>query len=258
MRGEHSKVKYTKQREEIQKEIRRSGKPEMWRANGLNLTEEEVREAMKNSRSNKEAARWLDISFLTYKRYAETFIDLDTGKSLYEVHKNKQGVGIPRKGSGRPIKIEKYTDEELRENQVYSSSALARLKATMMETGKLGYTCACCGYAEKRVTDMKVPLLLNFKNGKKSDWRIENLRWVCYNCSFLLGLDYFSNSLTQKIESLVPTELKDMNVVDQVQKFYDMDDILLGQFKKLGLDNIEDPKPKEAPTQDLSDLIDYI
>jgi hypothetical protein len=200
----------------------------------------------------------LDISFLTYKRYAETFIDLDTGKSLYEIHKNKNGIGIPKSGSGRPIRVDRYTEEELRENQVYSSTALKKLKATLMYKGLIGYTCACCGFSEKRVSDMKVPLVLNFKNGKKSDWRIENLRWVCYNCSFLLGLDYFSNPTIEVIEGLVPEQVSDMNVIDRVQKFYDMDDILLGQFKKLGLDNIEDPKPKETPTQDLSDLIDYI
>lgn len=256
MRGSHSKVKGSKRREEWLDAERHSGKPGAWRYNGLNLTEEEVREAMKNSRSNKEAARWLDVTLATYRKYAKSFIDLDTGKSLYEIHYNKQGVGIPRKGSGKKLNIETFLDQELKENQVYSTNALVRLKSALMSSGKLGYTCSCCGYAEKRVSDMKVPLLLNFKNGKKSDWRIENLRWVCYNCSFLLGLDYFSNTLTQKIETLVPTELTDVNVVDQVQKFYDMDDILLEQFKKMGLE--DKPKELEIKEHDLSDLIDYI
>ncbi len=51
---------------------------------------------MENTKSNAEAARFLKVSFTTYKKYARLYTDRDTGKTLYELHKNQFGVGIPK------------------------------------------------------------------------------------------------------------------------------------------------------------------
>jgi 5-methylcytosine-specific restriction endonuclease McrA len=42
--------------------------------------------------------------------------------------------------------------------------------------------CEICGYSEKRITDGKVPLILAFKDGERSNHILENLEIVCYNC----------------------------------------------------------------------------
>ena len=39
-----------------------------------------------------------------------------------------------------------------------------------------------CGYSESRITDGKVPLILAFKDGDRSNHVLENLEIVCYNC----------------------------------------------------------------------------
>ena len=60
----------------------------------LDIPESEIRYAMENTKSNAEAARFLKISFTTYKKYARLYTDRDTDKTLYELHKNQFGIGI--------------------------------------------------------------------------------------------------------------------------------------------------------------------
>ena len=54
----------------------------------LNVPESDIRYAMENTKSNAAAARFLKISFTSYKKYARMYTDRDTGKTLYELHKN--------------------------------------------------------------------------------------------------------------------------------------------------------------------------
>ena len=51
----------------------------------LNLSESEIRYAMENTKSNSEAARFLNVSFTTYKKYAKQFIDSKSDKTLWGV-----------------------------------------------------------------------------------------------------------------------------------------------------------------------------
>jgi hypothetical protein len=127
-----------------------------------------------------------------------------------------------------------------------------------MTDGRLGYQCSACRYGEKRLTDMKAPLLLNFKNNKKSDWRIENLQWLCYNCHFLFVGDIFSNKMLQKVEAL-PLHTEGMK--EEVQEVYQLDDFYYTHLKNLGLDGSGDVMFKtgqeEKDYQDGDELIDF-
>jgi hypothetical protein len=60
----------------------------------LNLSESEIRYAMENTKSNSEAARFVKVSFTTYKKYAKMYTDSESGKTLWELHKNQAGKGI--------------------------------------------------------------------------------------------------------------------------------------------------------------------
>ena len=53
----------------------------------LNLLKTNILYAMENSKSNMEAARFLRVSYPTYKKYAKMYKDDDTGQSLFEMHK---------------------------------------------------------------------------------------------------------------------------------------------------------------------------
>jgi hypothetical protein len=71
------------------------------------ISKEDCLRAMENTRSNRGAARFLRCSFVHYKRYARTYVDETTGITLFELHKNQAGVGIPKflpnKGKKAPL-----------------------------------------------------------------------------------------------------------------------------------------------------------
>jgi hypothetical protein len=234
----------------------KEGRPEHWWNRGLQLSEQKIREAMANTRSNKEAARWLGITDITYKKYAKAHIDEATGKSLFELHKNQAGKGMPKNWVGGIWK--KNLDEMLVDSQPINSKRIMRLKDLLMKDGRLGYQCSTCQFSEKRLTDMKAPLLLNFVNGKKSDWRIENLRWLCYNCYFLYVEDPFSNKMIQRVES-IPLDAPEIK--EDAQKLFQLDDFYFEHLKKLGLDGDGDVRFKDINTptgmDELDDLVDY-
>ena len=55
----------------------------------MNLTESQIRYAMANTYSNRGAARFLNVSINTYLKYAEQYVDSETGLNLRDLHKQK-------------------------------------------------------------------------------------------------------------------------------------------------------------------------
>jgi hypothetical protein len=208
---------------------------------GYQFTEEDILRAMANTRSNAEASRYLKCSINTYEKYAKSYIDPNTGKSLWHIHMNTASRGIPKKWTTSAWKGN--LEDLLKEKQLNNPKRLARLKDLLMKDGRLGYCCTTCNFSEKRLTDMKVPLMLHFKNGVRTDWRIENLQWLCYNCSFLYGLDYFSNRMVRDIETM---QSDNQEQKDDVKKFYEIDDFYLDHLNKLGLDDKGDIKQSDT------------
>jgi hypothetical protein len=60
------------------------------------ITKEQILAAQARTKSNKAASRYLHISYNHYKKYAKTYKDQETGKSLFELHLNQAGKGIPK------------------------------------------------------------------------------------------------------------------------------------------------------------------
>lgn len=147
----------------------------------LNLTEAQIRYAMKNSKSNSGAARFLNISLTTYEKYAKLYIDEESGKDLWEIQKNKRGIGVKK-----PYNITKgkYSLKDILEGK-YPKYSVHQLKRRLLNTGdKVDFECKChnCGYDEKRITDNKIPLVLDHIDDDWTNHLKDNLRFLCYNC----------------------------------------------------------------------------
>jgi len=142
----------------------------------------DVERAIRNSKSNNGAARYLGISIKTYKKIACRY-KTDEGKTLYEIHCNKAAKGVPkyanRKSRG-PILMDILEGEV--SNRFIS---MKEVKRRLIVEGYMKEECARCKFNETRKIDEKAPLIMNFVDGNKRNWRLENLELLCYNCYFI-------------------------------------------------------------------------
>ena len=190
---------------------------------------DDIERAMRMTKSNRSAARYLNCSYTHYKQYAKNFTD-ENGITLFEKHKNQSGKGIskflPNRGKepalvdiieGR-VSVDSYTPE--------------KLKNRLIQESYLEECCANCGFAERRVLDYKVPLILNFKDSNKKNWRIENLELLCYNHYFLYIGNIFTDKQVQHIEDYNPSTY-------QSDVTWELDDYYNEHLKNLGISNTD-------------------
>jgi hypothetical protein len=198
------------------------------------FTKDDVLRAMRFTRSNRAAAKYLNCSYQHYKPYAKMFrVDENDPNSptLFEVHKNQSGRGIP-----------KFLPNKRREPNVklifetgtgWESFTPVKIKERGIAEGYLKDECYHCGFCERRVTDYKVPLLLNFKDGNKNNYLIDNLELLCYNDYFLLIADPLTPDQVRHIEDNTTT--KAVSYDWGVDKQVDVDDAHLENMRALGL-----------------------
>jgi hypothetical protein len=139
------------------------------------LLASEIKEAQSKARSAAEAARILGVSYNTYKKYAKSY-------ELFEDLKNPEGIGIS-KGANYvigPVPLEEIFDGK------YPNYPLWKLKKRLLKSGYIEEKCANCGFDERRITDFKVPLVLDFIDEDKTNTKYENLQMLCFNCAFLI------------------------------------------------------------------------
>ena len=150
------------------------------RGGSFNILESEIRHAMKNTLSNRAAARFLGIDYRTYKKYAEQYSE--NGKNLFEVHKNQSGVGLKhksRKGYKNRFPIEDVIQGK------HPDHPPAKLKERLFVEAYKAEECEVCGFDERRMTDYTVPLMLDWIDGDKTNHKLDNLRVLCLNCYYL-------------------------------------------------------------------------
>jgi len=194
------------------------------------LTKEDILRAMKMTRSNLAAARYLHVSYNHYKKYAKMYKN-DDGVVLLEAHKNQSGTGIPKfalKGSSKiplmdllegRVPIEHFKAKEIKDRLIFE--------------GMIEEKCAKCGFSERRIKDTKVPVILNFIDGNKKNWHLDNLEFLCYNCSFLYAASPIEEKQAEAMEDYVKTRADEPD--------WELDESHIEHLKSLGLyDNEED------------------
>ena len=193
------------------------------------ITKEQLLNAMKMTKSNMSCARYLGISYMHYSRYAKSYIDEESGKTLFDLYKNQAGKGIRKHLGGKDPDLKSLMDGEL----YVKSYNLNRYKDRLIQEGYIEEKCNSCGFTEQRVHDYKSPLLIHFKDKNKENWRIENIELLCYNCYFLYIGDVFNEKQIKHIEEDAPIK-KD----DQIN--WEMDENMLQHFQEIGLVDEDD------------------
>ncbi len=193
--------------------------------------------AMNKTKSVRAAARYLNCSYHHLKRYMKLYKDEESGKTLFDLHKNQQGKGIPKflRASGKEPAL-----LDIIEGRIDASSfSPDKLKYRLTTEGYLEECCGNCGFQEHRVTDHKVPLILHFKDKNKLNYRIENIQFLCYNCYFLFIDNVFTDRDIQQLEDHVPI----YKTTDKIN--FELDDYHMQRLKELGLDGDDDDDPNQ-------------
>ena len=194
--------------------------------------------AMDKTKSVKAAARYLNCSYHHLKRYMKLYVDEETGKTLFDKHKNQQGKGIPKflKASGKEPSLIDIIEGKINP----ASFSPKKLKYRLTTEGYLEECCGNCGFTEHRVTDHKVPLILHFKDKNKLNYNLNNIEFLCYNCYFLFIGEVFSERDIKKLEDN-KSVTKTTDAVDM-----QLDDYHLQRLRDLGLDG-ENPVDDDDP-----------
>jgi hypothetical protein len=203
--------------------------------NKIVLTKDDILRAQKHTLSNMAAARYLGVSYNTYKTYALLYKDNDTGETLLDKHMNRQGRGIKKHlgGYGKPKKNIKAPLEDVLEGRVdISHYTVDILKTRLIQEGYLIEECSCCGFNERRVVDYKVPLVLNFKDKNKKNWKRHNLEFLCYNCYFLNIGNIWSDNQLKQMEDY---QINENSFNRDKKPIWDLDDSHIEHLKELGL-----------------------
>lgn len=172
-----------------------------WNKAAYNLTETEVKWAMANSNSNNQAAAFLHVSVAAYKKYAELYYDYDSGKNLYELHKNKQGKRVQKIKNLHNT----ATMDAILEGR-HPGYAIKKLKERLIDEAIFEDKCMLCGFCEQRISDYKSPTNLVFKDANPRNHLKENLEIVCYNCFFL----YYGDLSTKAFLRKAPKQIKEL------------------------------------------------
>jgi hypothetical protein len=188
------------------------------------LSKQDILRAMRVTKSNMAASRYLNVSYNHYRKYAKSYFDGD--KTLFELHLNESGKGIPKfqKHARRKPDINKILSGELWIEHYKPE----QLKQQLIHEHIFPEECGRCGFKEKRVSDFKIPLLLNYKDTNRTNWKKENLEFLCYNCYFINIGDLFNNKEIKNIEDYNKSE-------EPINDKWEMDEDMRNHLIDLGL-----------------------
>jgi hypothetical protein len=191
------------------------------------LSKEQILLAMEKTKSVKAAARFLNASYIHTKKYMKLYTD-ENGVTLFDLHKNQCGKGIPKFLSNGPKSVLKL-DDILEGRIPIEHFTSDKVKRILIKEGYLKEVCTMCGFKERRVVDYKMPLILSFKDKNKRNFKIDNVELVCYNCYFLTVGNIFTNKDMRQLEEHI-----NLNETTEAVNFQ-LDDWQIEQLKNLGL-----------------------
>jgi hypothetical protein len=165
------------------------------------LTRRDIETAQSHTRSGAEAARWLNVDYTTYRKYARMY-------DLHERHKNPAGRGMPRKVINGMFGLKSLLAGE------HPNYDRRRLKERLVRAGYLPEACSMCGFKEKRIVDGRCPLILHHTDTNRSNFALDNIDLRCLNCTYLT-----TGKVTEK--QLVNFGVSDADLLERLT----MDDI---------------------------------
>ena len=167
------------------------------RGNGSRpLLESEIKEAQAHCNTAADCARYLKVGTMTYRKHAERY-------GIYKTNQwgkgSRKKIWDPEKGM---YPLNKILDG------LYPDYPIYRLKDLIIRSKKKEAKCEMCGFEDRRITDKKMPLLINFEDGNSKNHKLENIKIYCYNCTSMYGKGYIRRGKTE-FHFLDPDRMQD-------------------------------------------------
>jgi len=159
------------------------------------LLKREIEEAKKGTVNESVVARRLGVAFKTYKKYALLYGIYTPNQHV----RGKRALFDPNRG--------KYPLNEILEGK-HPNVELWTVKDKLLRGGVKKLKCEVCGFEERRIGDNKMPLLLNCMDGDNTNFKLENLKLMCFNCTFLAGRGYIRRGKFQLDPDWLQNEYK--------------------------------------------------
>mgnify|MGYP005821262045 CR=1 FL=1 len=136
------------------------------------VTKNMILESQKHTNSNMSAARWMGISYNTYRKWAKYY-------GVFEQHLNPKGFGVRKGWATYKVPIYDVIMGKRKPPKEWSHKVL---KKRLIEEGYMQDECAVCGYNEVNLKTDRVCLGVDFIDGDHKNFLLENLRFLCANC----------------------------------------------------------------------------
>ena len=136
------------------------------------ITKNMILESQKHTKSNMEAARWIGVSYNTYRKWAKYY-------DVFEQHLNQKGVGVKKGWAVYKVPVHDIITGKREPPKRWSHKVL---KKRLIEDGYMQEECAVCGYNEENLKTQNVCLAIDFKDGDHQNFLIDNIRFLCANC----------------------------------------------------------------------------
>lgn len=162
------------------------------------ISKEMIINGLQYAKSIRSLARYLGCSYVHLKKYMKLYTD-ENGITFQEKYKNQFGVGIGK------MRADTHSEDKvariLAGKGGWENTKTSVLIQQFIKYGYMPECCNKCGFSERRLIDYKVPLLLNFKDKDKNNYKLDNIELVCYNCYFLYIGEVFTNYQKRAIET---------------------------------------------------------
>lgn len=143
-----------------------------------------------------DQAKYLKVSIATYRKYAKQH-------GLWKPQPHHKGS---RKAPWSPEKG-KYPLSKILQGEFNGLKKLPEwvVRGKLLKAGTFPEECTHCGYKERHIITKRVPLLVDHLDGDELNWKLENIRFLCWNCTVQVGRGY----LCGRIRKFDPNFLQD-------------------------------------------------
>ena len=147
------------------------------------ITKNMILESQKYTKSNMEAARWIGVSYNTYRKWAKYY-------NVFEQHLNQAGFGVKKGWATYKISIDDIISGK---RDVPKNYNLNTFKKRIINEGYMQEECTSCKWNDGRITDGHVPLRIDFIDNNSKNKVLDNMRLLCPNCYYIYNGFFYSS-----------------------------------------------------------------